>query len=102
MNRGRGNDADKLDDKDLVRLRNQARAWLRADLDAWTKLADQGKADDRAAAVQALRHWQTDPDLAGVRDKEPLATLPEPEQEAWRKLWAEGEELLKKVEETKK
>lgn len=42
----------RLDDRDLVRLRNQARTWLRADLDAWTKLAAQGKADARAGAVQ--------------------------------------------------
>jgi hypothetical protein len=52
-------------------------------------LADQAKEDARASAVQALQHWQTDPDLAGVRDKESLAILPEAEQEAWRKLWAE-------------
>jgi hypothetical protein len=51
--------------------------------------------------VQALRHWQTDPDLAGVRDKEALAALPEAEQEAWRKLWADMEELLKSLEEKK-
>jgi hypothetical protein len=31
-----------------------------------------------------------------VRDKEPLAKLPEAEQEVWRKLWADVEELLKK------
>jgi serine/threonine-protein kinase len=99
---GQGKDADKLDDKDLVRLRSQSRAWLRADLEAWAKLTDQAKADDRAAAVKTLRHWQTDPDLAGVRDKEALATLPETEREAWRMLWADVAQVLKKVEESKK
>jgi len=98
---GQGRDADKLDTKDRVRLRNQARAWLRADLEAWAKLADQGKADDRAAAVKALQHWQTDPDLAGIRDPQPLAKLPEPEQETCRKLWADVKALLKKAQETK-
>ena len=61
-------------------------------------MADQGKADDWAAAVQALRRWQTDPDLAGVRDKEPLATFPESEREAWRKLWVQVEDLLAKAQ----
>jgi tetratricopeptide (TPR) repeat protein len=98
---GKGEDAALLDDKDLVRLRNQARAWLRADLQAWAKWADKGKADDRASAVKTLQHWKTDTDLAGVRDREPLAQLPEAEQEAWRKLWADVEELLKKAQEAK-
>jgi hypothetical protein len=69
--------------------------------EAWTKLADQGKADDRAAAVQALRHWQTESDLAGVRDKEALATFPESEREAWRKLWADVETLLHRAQSAK-
>jgi len=59
------------------------------------KLTDQGKADDRAAAVKALHNWQTDADLADLRDPEPLAKLPEPEQEACRKLWADVAALLK-------
>jgi hypothetical protein len=36
-----------------------------------------------------------------VRDKEAFATLPDAEQEAWRKLWAEVAELLKRVGEKK-
>jgi eukaryotic-like serine/threonine-protein kinase len=99
---GQGKDADKLDTKDHIRLRNQARAWLRADLEAWAKLVEQGKADDRANAVKTLQHWQTDPDLAGLRDPAPLAKLPEPEQEACRKLWADVAALLKKVQESNK
>ena len=43
-------------------------------------------------------HWQTNPDLAGERDKKALATLPESEREAWRKLWVDVEELLKKAQ----
>jgi hypothetical protein len=99
---GQGKDADKLDTKDPIRLRNQARAWLRADLEAWAKLIDQGKTDDRAAAVKSLQPWQTDPDLAGIRDPAALAKLPEHEQEAWRKLWAEVANLLKKAQESNK
>ena len=34
---GQGTDAGKLDDKEHSRLRHQALAWLRADLDVWSK-----------------------------------------------------------------
>jgi len=98
---GQGEDAAKLDDKDLVRLRNQALAWLRADLDAWTKLVNQGKADNRAATVKMLRHWQADPDLAGVRDKAALEKLPDAERANWENFWFYVAELLKKVDDMK-
>jgi hypothetical protein len=52
--------------------------------------------------VKTLQYWQTDPDLPGLRDPEPLAKLAEPEQETCRKLWADVEALLKKVQEAKK
>ena len=45
-----------------------------------------------------LRHWQEDSDLAGVRDKDALAKLPSDEQDAWRKLWADVDALLKKAQ----
>jgi hypothetical protein len=41
-----------------------------------------------------LRRWKADPDLAGVRDEEALATLPGAERRAWRDLWAEVEALI--------
>ena len=54
-------------------------------------------ADARAKAVAAFKHWQTDSDLAGVRDPGApgLAKLPEAEREVWGRLWAEVAELLK-------
>ena len=33
-------------------------------------------------------------DLAGVREAEALAVLPEAEQAAWKALWAEVDELI--------
>jgi serine/threonine-protein kinase len=94
---GQGNDADKLDEKERTRLRHQAVEWLRADLALWTKLADSANPKAREVVQQTLRHWQTDADLAGTRDKDALAKLPAEEQEAWRKLWAEVETLRLKV-----
>lgn len=93
---GNGKDSAKLDDKERTRLRKQALDWLRADLAAWTKLADGGAPASRAAVVKTLQHWQKDAVLAGLRDAPALAQLPESERAACQKLWKEVAELLKK------
>jgi serine/threonine-protein kinase len=99
---GQGEDAAKLDDQERTRLRQQARDWLRADLALRTKQLEGAQPADRAAAQQALRHWQKDPDLAGIRDKEALAKLPAEERAACAKLWADVAAHVKKAgEETK-
>jgi serine/threonine-protein kinase len=87
---GQSSDTAKLDDKERARLRQQALAWLRADLAAWNK------SSDRAVVQRTLTHWQRDPDLAGVRDKDALAKLPDAEREAWYKLWTDVADLLRK------
>ena len=43
----------------------------------------------RAALRKDLAHWQTDPDLTGVRDKEGLSRVPTGERADWERLWAE-------------
>ena len=96
---GQGEDAKDLDDKARAGWRKQALDWLRADLDLRTKQVDGGKLEDRKAADYALRYWQADAALAGVRDAAELAKLPADEQEAWHKLWADVEALLKKAPE---
>jgi hypothetical protein len=45
-----------------------------------------------------MRHWQRDPDLAGLRDEAALARLPEADQKAWRTFWAEVATLLKRAQ----
>jgi serine/threonine-protein kinase len=96
---GQGKDADKLDDKERARLRQQAGDWLRADLALWTKKADNADPKAREAVQQQMKHWQTDADLAGVRDNDALAKLPAGEQEAWRKLWDDVSAVLKRASE---
>ncbi|MFI5458071.1 MAG: tetratricopeptide repeat protein [Isosphaerales bacterium] len=94
---GQGTDAGKLDDQEHRRLRQQASGWLRADLDLWSKRLEGGKPEDRQVGRAMLQHWQRDSDLAGVRDPQALNNLSAQEQEAWRKLWADVAELLKKA-----
>jgi hypothetical protein len=96
---GRGEDAAKLDDTERARLRKQALDWLRADLALRTQQLASDRPDDRPAAQNALRHWQRDRDLAGLRDAAALAKLSAEEQRAFAQLWADVEALLKKAQE---
>jgi serine/threonine protein kinase/tetratricopeptide (TPR) repeat protein len=90
---GQGADADKLDEEERTRLRQQALDWLRADLKAYRQAMDQSAAKVRAAVAQRMRHWQQDKDFVGVRDPKALAQLPEAEHQEWQKLWQEVEAL---------
>ena len=47
------------------------------------------------AARKALACWKQNPNLAGVRDPDALAKLPQPEPDAWRALWADVDRLLR-------
>jgi tetratricopeptide (TPR) repeat protein len=89
--------ADKLDGEEQSRLREQALAWLRAELEQWSKQLDGGRLENRQFARHKLEHWQRDTDLAAVRDAAALKKLSAQEQESWRKLWADVAELLKKA-----
>jgi tetratricopeptide (TPR) repeat protein len=91
---GQGQDASQLGAPERARLRQQAVAWLRADLARWAKVLETGIPQARAAVRHKLRHWQNDPDLAGIRDEAGLAWLPAGEQEACRRLWADVAALL--------
>jgi hypothetical protein len=44
-----------------------------------------------------MRHWQTDADLAGVRDKDALDKLPEDERKQWRQFWDDVADLLRRA-----
>jgi tetratricopeptide (TPR) repeat protein len=98
---GRGQDAKDLDDKARAGWRNQALAWLREDLKLRGQQLDSGQPENRQVAGDKLRWWQKDADLVGLRDPALLAKLPADDQEAWRKLWAEVQALVKKAEEKK-
>jgi serine/threonine-protein kinase len=94
---GRGKDAAQTDAPERARLRRQAVAWLRADLALWGRQLDQGTRQARDLVRRTLVHWQSDLDLAGIRADVSLAKLPEAEQQACRKLWADVEALRQRA-----
>jgi serine/threonine-protein kinase len=96
---GKGEDAAKLEEAERARLRQQALQWLKADLDLWAKLTEGDASGARANIQKALRHWQRNSSLAGLRDKDALDNLSESERAACQKLWAEVEALVKKCSE---
>jgi Flp pilus assembly protein TadD len=75
-------------------LRSQALGWLRGFLALRQRQATSDKPADRQEAAWALQHWLGDPDLAGVRDAEPLAKLPAAERAEWEKLWVDVKATL--------
>jgi hypothetical protein len=82
----------------ILTLRRQALRWFRANLEAYAGLAGRDDPRLKRALQQRLEHWQKDADLAGIRDEEALARLPDHERAAWRRLWADVAALRQKVE----
>jgi tetratricopeptide (TPR) repeat protein len=84
--------------EDAAKLRQQAFDWLRADLALRRKQLESGQPTDRAAVQRALRHWQKNTDLAGLRDAATLAKLPAEERAACERLWSDVAALLQRDE----
>jgi tetratricopeptide (TPR) repeat protein len=93
---GQGEAARNVAKEKAAELRRQALHWLRDDLAAYAQLAPKADEQKRKVLAGQLRHWQQDPDLVGVRDKERVAALPEGERQQWARLW---EEVAKRREE---
>jgi tetratricopeptide (TPR) repeat protein len=93
---GKGNGSDNLSDLKKAGLRQQAFAWLTAELAARSQLLK----NNPKAAAQILgdtEWWQKDADLAGVRDDKELSRLQRPERADWQQLWAEVEALRRQA-----
>ena len=86
---GKGKDEPPPDDAAKVKLRQQALDWLRAEYKAWRQLLESGGSQGRPFIAAARGHWQQNGDLAGIRDDEALARLPEAERKEWQALWAD-------------
>jgi tetratricopeptide (TPR) repeat protein len=90
---GVGEDAGKLDDQRRAELRKQAFDWLTAESGAWAERHGSGKPGDRGLAATAVRSWQGNEDLAGVRDEQALEKLPADERRDWQALWEKAAAL---------
>jgi Flp pilus assembly protein TadD len=86
-------DTDRLGDQERAGLRNQARGWLRADLERWRRLLEKGPDTTRPRVAEEMRYWQGQSDFAGVRGEQALAGLPPAERAEWQKLWQDVEAL---------
>ncbi len=91
---GKGKDEPPLDAAAKAKLRQQSLAWLRADLAARSRGLSASKPEDRTDFAELLRQWQSNSDLAAVRDEGSLKQCPPEEQKAWRALWDEVAAVL--------
>jgi serine/threonine protein kinase/Flp pilus assembly protein TadD len=76
-----------------ARWREQALAWLRADLTLWGRRAQQVDPQVYPVIIRALAGWRHHVHLAGVSGAA-LGNLSPAEREAWGKLWADVDSLL--------
>jgi Tfp pilus assembly protein PilF len=98
---GQGKDPVRPDDKERTRLRMQAFTWLRAELTRWRTLYYKGDPRINASIEEQLQNWQSNPNLAGVRDRAFLDQMPEAERTQWQKLWASVKTLRKSARASK-
>jgi tetratricopeptide (TPR) repeat protein len=91
---GNGKDADMLQEKDRVKLRQQALDWLHAELAYWQGKMKAGQPLAKEQLSQHLVHWQRNTDLAGVREAAELAELSKVEQQAWQQFWAKVDKSI--------
>lgn len=94
---GLGKDEPPPDDPAKAKLRRKALEDLKSELAARRKLIGAGSPETRKAVARDLSRWKEDRGLAGVRDPEALARLPEAERKEWQAHWAELDSLLKQV-----
>jgi tetratricopeptide (TPR) repeat protein len=94
---GYGRDHSPPDDAATIKLRMKALDWLRAELAVRLKELESGAPQAKLDVVQALKHWQEDPDLTGVRDENELGKLPIEEQAKFRRLWKDVAALLNRA-----
>ncbi len=98
---GLGKDGAKVSEAERTRWRKQARDWLQADLAVWAKTLDSGSQAACVLVKKTLTHWQTDPDLAGLREHGALDKLSTNERKECLALWNEVGAVLKRSQKTK-
>jgi serine/threonine-protein kinase len=98
---GRGQDHAALSEAELAHWRERAREWLRAELAVWSQGLDNGPEADRLLVRQKLAHLWSDPDLAGLFERDALNKLPSAERQECRTLWADIDTLIRRAQTLK-
>ncbi|HUO07958.1 MAG TPA: protein kinase [Phycisphaerae bacterium] len=91
---GGSSDGATLSEQDRARWREQARRWLRSDLEAWAATLQSAPKADRANARILLSKWKSDSQLASIRDAAALKTLPPEERSQSISLWTKVDTLV--------
>jgi serine/threonine-protein kinase len=91
---GQGEEGGNLSEEERTRWRNQSRAWLRADLDAWGKRLGSDRAKYAPQVREMLTHWRVDPDLAGIRREGGMEKWSADERRESATLWKDVDDLL--------
>jgi hypothetical protein len=86
-----------LTEPERTRWRKQALQWLQADVAAYAKSLSSGPPTKPATVKQRLQNWRQDKDLAGVRDPAVMNRLAPTERDAFTKLWAEVDDVLREL-----
>lgn len=98
---GQSENAASMDESERTRLRQQGLDWLRADLNLRRRQLKSDLPADWAMALTALRDWQNNKDLRGIREPAALAPMSADEQQSFTRFWADVEALLKETDETR-
>jgi tetratricopeptide (TPR) repeat protein len=97
----KGKDRPTLDAAVGTDLRRRAFRWLEAELADWSKYLESDQPKKRETVVRIMRHWQTDADLAAVRDPHALTKILEAERKDWLALWDKVDARMRKAGEPK-
>ena len=97
---GQGKDVPKPDDTARAKLRKQALDWLKAELSDWKRVSMMIEPGHKETVAKTLTHWKQDADLAGIRDTQELAKLPDAGRMEWQGCGADVDALLKRIEGT--
>jgi hypothetical protein len=91
---GLGKDGPDLSVPERTRWRKQARKWLEDDLAMWTKTLDSDSPRARGLTIELLTHWQSAPELVGLRESHALDELSAEERTECLALWRNVRNVL--------
>jgi serine/threonine-protein kinase len=84
---GLGKDGADLSVLDRTHWRKQARKWLEDDLAMWTRTLDSDSPRAKGLTIELLTHWQSAPELVGLREPHALDELSAEERTECLALW---------------